>query len=103
MDAPVATAQGHPDPRPGQCWCCGSIEDPDRMVHLGNHPEVALCRPCARWAANEAREIEDRDKTGLLVLARDGIRAVRRTVIEHGWHRNRWVGGPLRWLGKRMP
>ena len=23
-----------------QCWCCGTAEDPTRLVHLGNHPEV---------------------------------------------------------------
>ena len=59
------------DPPSGQCWCCGSIDDPDRMVHLGNHPEVMMCRPCARWAAKEAWEIEDRDKT--LVLRIRGL------------------------------
>src|SRR5690349_7322365 len=34
MDTPTVTAQGHPGPPPGQCWCCGSIDDPERMVHL---------------------------------------------------------------------
>ena len=41
------------------------------MVHLGNHPELALCRACARWAAKQVWEIEDRDKTGFLVRMRD--------------------------------
>ena len=103
MDTPLATAQGHPDPPPGQCWCCGSIDDPDRMVHLGNHPEVAMCLPCAHWAAKEAWEIEDRDKTGALVRVRDKFRATRRGVVERGWHNSRWFGGPLRWLGKHLP
>ena len=40
-------------PPPGQCWCCGRVDDPSLMVHLGNHPEVALCRGCARWAADQ--------------------------------------------------
>src|SRR5690242_1775758 len=71
MDSRVATAQGQPEPpAPGQCWCCGSTDDPDRMVHLANHPEVALCRPCARWAAKQAWEIEDRDKIGVLRMMR---------------------------------
>ena len=26
-----------------RCWCCGTIEVPDRMVNLGDHPEVHLC------------------------------------------------------------
>ena len=43
VDTPPVTAHGQPDPPQGRCWCCGSIDDPDRMVHLGIHPEVALC------------------------------------------------------------
>ena len=103
MDTPLATAPGHPDPPPGQCWCCGSIEASHRMVHLGNHPEVAMCLPCARWAAKEAWEIEDRERTGALVRVRDRLRAARRGVVERGWHHSGWFGGPIRWLGKRFP
>src|SRR6476620_10713289 len=104
MDTPLAQEEQPPaDPLPGECWCCGSVNDPHRMVHLGNHPEVGLCRPCARWAAKEASEIEDRYRTGPLVLGRDGLRTVRRFVIARGWHRSRLVGGALRWIGKRMP
>ena len=86
-----------------QCWCCGAIDDPARMIHLGNHPEVALCVRCGRWAVKQAWEIEDRDKTGPLVMARDRFRAFRRKVIHRGWHHNRPLGPPLRWIGKRLP
>jgi hypothetical protein len=86
-----------------QCWCCGSVNDPDRMVQLGNHPEVVLCLGCARWAAKEAGEIEDRDRSGLLPRVRDRLRAVREGVVYRGWHRNRFLGPPLRWIGKRLP
>lgn len=103
MDTPLAADQRFPGPPPAECWCCGSMEDPGRMVRLGNHPEVGICRSCARWAAKQAWEIEDRDRTGPLVLVRDGLRTVRRTVIDQGWHRNRWLAGPLRWIGKRTP
>ena len=65
---------------PSACWCCGAIDAPERMVHLGNHPEVALCLGCARWAAKEAWEIEDRGRTGLVVRARDRFRLLRRGV-----------------------
>jgi hypothetical protein len=88
---------------PSRCWCCGVIDDPERMVHLGNHPEVALCRPCARWAAKEAWEIEDRDKTGVLVSMRDRFRHLRRGVIHRNWHRHPLFGRPLRWLGRHLP
>jgi hypothetical protein len=102
MDGNVATDQAPPVP-PGQCWCCGSLDDPDRMVHLGNHPEVTLCRPCARWAAQEAWELDDRDRSGPLVEARDRFRRLRRRVRDRGWHRHPWFGRPLRWLGRHLP
>lgn len=88
---------------PGTCWCCGTAGDPERMVHLGNHPEVVLCLGCARWAAKEAGEIEDRDRTGLLPRARDKFRDLRRGVVHRGWHRNRYLGPALRWIGRRLP
>lgn len=101
MDTALAREQPPVNPVSGECWCCGSMNDPDRMVTLGNHPEVAMCRACARWAAKRAWEIEDR--TGPLVSVRDGLRSVRRFVIDRGWHRKRGLGGPFRWIGKRMP
>jgi len=97
------TAVGDEELNSSQCWCCGGFDDPARMVHLGNHPEVALCLRCARWASKQAWEIEDQTKTGRLVRVRDRLRATRRSVVEHGWHNNRWFGGPIRWLGKRLP
>ena len=62
-----------------------------------------MCRPCARWAAKEAWEIEDRDKTGVLVSLRDRFRHLRSGVIDRNWHRNPVIGRPLRWLGKHLP
>lgn len=73
------------------------------MVHLGNHPEVAMCCPCARWAAKQAWEIEDREKTGVLVNLRDLFRHLRRDVVDRGWHRHPVLGRPLRWLGRHLP
>lgn len=86
-----------------QCWCCGTVGDPLRMIRLGDHPEVQLCVRCARWAAKQAWEIEDRARTGPLVIARDRARLLRRRVIEHGWQHNRLLGGAVRWLGRRLP
>ena len=62
-----------------------------------------MCRACARWAAKEAWEIEDRDKTGVLVNMRDRFRRLRRGVIDRQWHRQPLIGRPLRWLGKHLP
>lgn len=33
---------GEDEMEAAQCWCCGAIDDPARVVPLGNHPEVAL-------------------------------------------------------------
>lgn len=73
------------------------------MVRLGNHPEVALCRACARWAAKRALEIDDRSGSGVLVVVRGRLRAARQGVIRRGWHENGVFGRPLRWLGRYLP
>ncbi|MGI8880558.1 MAG: hypothetical protein ACR2KJ_08645 [Jatrophihabitans sp.] len=35
--------------------------------------------------------------------ARDRLRRVRGTVIQHGWQQHRFIGRPLRWIGKHTP
>jgi hypothetical protein len=97
------TSLDEPSDIRSECWCCGTIEDPDRMVHLGNHPEVRICIPCAYSIKNWAWEIEDRSRTGLPARSRDRLRRLRQEVIRRGWHRRKWIGGPVRWLGKRLP
>jgi hypothetical protein len=86
-----------------ECWCCGMVDDPTRMIHLGNHPEVALCIRCGHWASKQAWAIEDRSKTGLGARVRDLFRLARQTVVRRGWHRNPIVGRGLKWLGKFVP
>lgn len=73
------------------------------MVRLGNHPEVTLCLGCARWAAQQAKEVEDLTRTGPLVLIRDRARLARQKVTQRGWHERRLIGRPLRWLGRHLP
>ncbi|HEV2885621.1 MAG TPA: hypothetical protein VGX49_01805, partial [Jatrophihabitans sp.] len=64
------------DEPPGrsECWCCGRVEAPERMVRLGAHPEVALCLGCAHFVHRAASEIEDRSRTGFRVRVRDRVR-----------------------------
>jgi hypothetical protein len=88
---------------PSQCWCCGAIEDPAKLVRLGNHPEVAVCIRCAHSLSKWAWEIEDRGRSGLAPPARDGIRRLRKTVVAHGWHENKVVACGLRWLRRFTP
>lgn len=93
------------DQRPprSECWCCGSIEDPATLLHLGNHPEVTVCTRCAHSLHTWAWELEDQAKTGPAVRTRDAFRRLRKHSMEHGWHQNRIIGKPLRWLGKHLP
>jgi len=73
------------------------------MVHLGNHPEVHLCLRCAHFVHQRASAIEDEGRSGPAVRARQILRAAREEVVRRGWHRNRFIGGRLRWLGKHLP
>jgi hypothetical protein len=99
----VLTAIEDPElPPHAECWCCGRIEVPDRVVRLGNHPEVAVCIRCAYSLKTWARAIEDRDRTGLAVRVRAAIRRGRRGVIRRGWRQHGPLARPLRWLGRRL-
>lgn len=89
--------------RPSQCWCCGRIDDPARLVCLGSHPEVAVCARCAHSLSKRAWEIEDQARTGPAARARDCARRLRQNVIRHGWHHNKVIGRGLRWIGRFTP
>ncbi len=90
-------------PSPSECWCCGMVQPPQLLVHLGNHPEVAICVRCAYSVKNWAWEIEDQSRNGFLVRQRARLRLARKKVIRKGWHQHRIIGRPLRWLGRRLP
>lgn len=86
-----------------ECWCCGSRQRDQDMVHLGNHPEVAVCVRCAHSLHKWAGEIEDRNRHAPTARARDGFRRIRKTVVQHGRHHAHGVGRSLRWLGRYLP
>jgi hypothetical protein len=73
------------------------------MVRLGNHPEVTVCVRCAHSLSKWAWEMEDRGRTSAAAHARNAVRALRKSVVRHGWHHNRYVGRYLRWLGRYTP
>ena len=100
---PVITAIDMRDDGSVLCWCCATLDAPDRMVHLGNHPEVHLCLKCAHFLHQQAWEIEDEEKRGPVAFARDRFRNLRAEVMRRGWHQNEFIGGKLRWLGKHLP
>ena len=100
---PIMTAIDSDDEGDVPCWCCDSVDAPDRMVQLGNHPEVHLCLGCAHFVHRLAREIEDEGNGGPAAFARDRFRNLRAEVVRRGWHQKRFIGGRLRWLGKYLP
>jgi len=61
---PTMTATGVQDAGDVRCWRCDISDVPNRMVHLGNHPEVNLCLRCAHFVHQQTWEIEDEGKGG---------------------------------------
>lgn len=86
-----------------ECWCCGTRQQETSVVHLGNHPEVAVCLRCAHFLHQQASGREDALRPSPAGRARDGLRKLRRMVMRHGWHQQPFIGRPLRWLGKHLP
>jgi hypothetical protein len=79
------------------------MHGPNGLVHLGNHPEVAVCTRCAHSLSKWAWELEDRDRTGIAVAVRNRLRQARRAVMRRGWQQSRLIGAPLRRLGRFLP
>ncbi len=85
------------------CWCCGAVDDAARLVHLGNHPEVAVCVRCAHSLSKWAWEIEDAGRSGPAARVRDTFRSLRQAVVRRGWHHRAGIGRALRWIGRFTP
>ena len=100
--APAAVANGADD---GMvlCWCCGQQRSADQVVHLGSHPEVAVCLACAHFLHQRARAREDERHSSLAGRGRDVLRAGRVLVMRYGWHQAPGIGRVLRWAGRRLP
>ena len=49
------------------CWCCGQEQASDNTVHLGEHPAVEVCLPCAHIFHQQAQRAA---KLGRLALRR---------------------------------
>ena len=72
-------------------------------MHLGDHPEVAVCLDCAHFLHQRARAVEDAQRPSPAGRVRDGLRAVRSLVMARRWHEKPVLGPVLRWLGARLP
>jgi hypothetical protein len=96
-------AEKNATPGLATCWCCGHQRADTEVVHLGNHPEVVVCLPCAHFLHQQARSREDAARPSLGARGRDALRAGRREVMRRDWHRKPIIGPALRWLGPRLP
>ncbi len=85
------------------CWCCGEQRPAGSVVHLSSHPEVSVCLGCAHFLQRRAAHRLDELYPSFGGRMRDRVRAAREIVVKHGWHNKPFVGGPLRWLDRRLP
>lgn len=87
---------------PTECWCCGSTYPEGDLVHLGNHPEVAVCVGCSQWLRRRAVRRGDRRRSPA-ALARAVVDRVRDAVIARGWHDRGMLGRLLRRIDRHLP
>lgn len=86
-----------------RCWCCDREFPESELMHLGAHPEVAVCLDCARWLNRNARARYDQQHTRPGRRVRAAIAAVRERVIRRGLHNRRFLGPLLRRLDRWLP
>jgi hypothetical protein len=71
-------------PADPQCWCCGSKYPEPDLVHLGQHPEVAICLRCAHWLRRRATARHDEQHHTLAGQLRGVLQAARDQIINRG-------------------
>lgn len=92
---------GDNQPHTVGCWCCGQSYPPDRMVHLGTHPEVTVCADCARFLHRRAALLGAHATP--VALIRRATQTIRDQVLSRQIHERRVVGPFLRWLDRFLP
>lgn len=103
MTLPAETASGREPADENRCWCCGKPYPDAELLHLGAHPEAAVCPTCAHFLHREARARADADRPTRGWRVRRAIAVVRRWVIERGLQHKPIIGPLLRRLNRRLP
>jgi len=100
-------AAEHPSPAldPGSegvphCWCCGNSYPENDLVHLGEHPEVAVCAACARYLNRRSRAATSTATSRRLYVT---AQKVRDAVTARGWHEHPKIGPSLTWIDRHVP
>ena len=70
-------------------------------MHLGAHPEVTVCRDCARYLNRRAAMLPG--PTTPMRGVRRATQAVRDRVVARNLHESQILGPLLRWLDKYLP
>lgn len=99
----MTAAAEHETMSPTKCWCCGSTYPEDDLVHLGEHPEVAVCLGCSQWLRRRAVRRRGAGRRSPAVRIRGVIDGVRGAVIERGWHERGVLGRLLRRIDRYLP
>src|SRR5215470_16035048 len=98
MNAETGTARDQTGE--GTCWCCGQIRSENALVHLGNHPEVAICINCVHFLQRRARDLQ---ATAVRQRMRRAAESIRGQVIARGWHERPVIGPALMWVNRHLP
>lgn len=88
-------------PGGARCWCCGGSYPDDRLVHLGAHPEVGVCRRCARYLGRRSAQLPGRATPATYL--RRATQSVRDRVMARRLHERRLLGPVLRWMDGFLP
>ena len=85
------------------CWCCGNTFDESDLTRLGTHPEVGVCRSCAKWLHRRARSAGEtgRRAPGAWVLG--AVDSARGRVMRGGVHDWPLIGPLVRRVDRRLP
>jgi hypothetical protein len=86
-----------------ECWCCGCTSPEDRVVRLGNHPEVALCRRCAQFVHRRALEQAASERGGVGAAYRGAFAASREFVMRHELQHTPVIGTLFKRLNRLLP
>lgn len=88
-------------PGEARCWCCNGSFPDNRLVHLGAHPEVGVCRRCVRYLGRRSAQLPGR-ATPLAYLRRSS-QELREWVMVRGLHEGRFLGPVVRRIGRFLP
>jgi len=99
----MASAAGHQQPVPPNCWCCGNLFEESGLIYLGANPDVAVCAGCAHWLHRRARAGAELERRTPGARIRRVVDAARWSVMSAGAPDWPVIGPLLRRLDRHLP